>query len=74
MIDISIERMDELFEMWGSETIFPESEEWREDLSEEEARIVAIWDKGFHLGVQRLGNAILAIGDVQAKSLQPELS
>ena len=68
MIAISMERIDELFEMWGSETIFPESEEWREDLSEEEARIVAIWDKGFHLGVQRLGNAILAIGEAHVET------
>lgn len=56
---ITIERLDELYSLWCSETIFPDSEEWRDDLSDEESRIVDVFDRSFMHGVVRLGEDLL---------------
>lgn len=45
--------------LWCSETIFPDSEEWRDDLSDEESRIVDVFDRSFMHGVVRLGEDLL---------------
>lgn len=70
---ISSDRIDELYSLWGSESSDPDTQEWREDLSESEASLVASWDKSFSLGVRCLCERILQQETVQAKTLQPEL-
>lgn len=41
------ERKSELYALWGNETNDPETEEWREDLTQEEAAMVDEWDGVF---------------------------
>lgn len=56
---ISEERYDELSWLWGEESNDPETQEWREELTEDEAKLVASWDKAFNLGVKSLCEQIL---------------
>lgn len=43
---ISEERRQEIDRLFWAETNDPETEEWREDLTPEEAALVAEWDEG----------------------------
>lgn len=58
-MDINKQRYDELLYLWGEETNDPETQEWREDLTIQEARLVASWDKAFNLGVKSLCQQII---------------
>lgn len=56
------ERLCEMNDNWSAETNDPETETWRDDLTPEEARIVADWDVMCEVGIHRLCKAILAEG------------
>lgn len=43
---ISKERIAQMFENWGNETNEAWTEEWREELTDEEATLVDKWDAG----------------------------
>lgn len=58
-MEISKERYDYLLWVWGEETDDPETQEWREELTLQEARLVSGWDKAFNLGVKSLCQQIL---------------
>ena len=51
MPQISEARMIELADNWNAETNDPETEEWRDDLTPEEAKIIADWDQVFNVGM-----------------------
>lgn len=57
---ITEDRKAEMYEMFLSETNEPDSEEWREDLTEEEIALVDAWDEAFEGEYLRLCKAILA--------------
>ena len=59
MLSISSDRIDALFSLWDSETNEPDTLEWRDNLSESEASLVASWDKSFSLGQQDVCKCIL---------------
>lgn len=50
----SLVRIRELQESWEHETNDPETETWRDDLTPQEAQIVADWDDGFDHGLARM--------------------
>lgn len=50
----SLVRIRELQESWEHETNDPETETWRDDLTSQEAQIVAAWDDGFDHGLARM--------------------
>ena len=56
------DRISDLWENFCAETNDPESEEWRNDLTDEEARMVSDWDNRYNNGVLRLCEAILERG------------
>lgn len=56
---ITIDRKIEMYDSWLAETNDPESEEWRADLTEEEAALVDTWDEEFERGCLRLCKAIV---------------
>lgn len=56
---ISEERKAEMAELFYGETNDPESEEWRESLTEEELVLVESWDEAFERGLYRLCKDIL---------------
>ena len=56
---MTIERREELYELWSSETEAPETQEWRDHLSLEELDAVAQWDIGYARGVSRAVCTIL---------------
>ena len=51
---ISPERETALRDNWGSETNEPWTEEWREDLTDEERELVEKWDKTFEDAYERI--------------------
>ena len=53
-------RKEALLDNWNAETSEPESQEWREDLTEEEAALVESWDKKYSKGIYNLCSDILA--------------
>ena len=52
-IKMTEERKSELYALWGNETNDPETEEWREDLTPEEATMVDEWDGAVEAGYIR---------------------
>ena len=52
-------RRQELYDSWSAETNEPETEEWRDDLTPEEAALVDQWDAAFLAGYYKLCCAIL---------------
>lgn len=57
--NITEERYDCLSMCWAEETSDLDSMDWRDDLTEEESKLVASWDKAFNLGVKSLCQQIL---------------
>lgn len=47
-------RLRDLKENWEHETNDPETEEWRDRLTPQEAKFVAAWDDGFDFGLARM--------------------
>ena len=60
-MDISKLRYDELLILWGEETNDPETQEWREELTIWEARLVESWDRAAYIGVRNLCERILEL-------------
>jgi len=61
MPQISEARMIELADNWNAETNDPETQEWRDDLTPEEAEIIADWDNGYADGMHQLCQEIMAL-------------
>lgn len=58
-----LERQEVLRGLWDTETDEPETLEWRETLTAEEAELVAAWDEQAALGMGRLCKRVLeAVG------------
>lgn len=53
-LNISPEREEELIWLWDNETEEPETQEWREDLTADEAVYVEQWEKQFAIGIRSL--------------------
>lgn len=51
---ITDERIQEMQDAFWAETNDPATEEWRDDLTEEEAQIVARWDERVNAGITEL--------------------
>lgn len=58
---VSKEREKELFSLWESETNDPETEEWREELTEAESALVEAWDAKAEQGMSKLANDTLKL-------------
>lgn len=56
----SLVRIRELKEIWEHETNDPETEEWRDRLTPQEAKLVAAWDDGFDFGLARMAADTIA--------------
>ncbi len=56
---VSMERKMELQDLWGNETNEDWTQEWRDDLSEEELALVDQWDKQYDSGICRMRLDIL---------------
>lgn len=61
MPEISEARIKELTDNWNAETNDPETEEWRDDLTPQEAEIIADWDNGYAVGVHKISQDIMAL-------------
>ena len=61
MPQISEARMKELADNWNAETNDPETEEWRDDLTPEEAELIADWDEGYVVGLLAICQDIIAL-------------
>lgn len=53
-------RLRDLKENWEHETNDPETEEWRDRLTPQEAKLVAAWDDGFDFGLARMAADTIA--------------
>lgn len=58
---ISAERRAEMDDLFWAETNDQETEKWREDLTAEEAALVAAWDDRVSTAITNLAKDILAI-------------
>lgn len=56
--DLTQERRDHLYWLWSEETEAPETQEWRDDLTPEEAVYVASLDRGYRAGCTQIATAI----------------
>ena len=56
---ISKDRLEEIQWFYDNETNDPDTQEWRDELSEEEEALVDEWDKQYCNGVSALCSAIL---------------
>ena len=52
-------RIQELYDSWSAETNEPETEEWRDDLTADEAALVEQWDAAFAASYYKLCRAIV---------------
>lgn len=59
ILNVTAEREEELRSCFWNETNDPDSEEWREDLTEDEAAMVEQWDERSSNGFSRLAQDIL---------------
>lgn len=66
---ISPEREDEMYSWWLSENNDEISEEWRDDLTPEEERLVAVWDARYISGVEQM---MARIGELAIRREQAE--
>lgn len=58
---ITEERFDYLLWAWQEESEDPETQEWREELTEEEAKLVASWDRTARIEIRKLCERILEL-------------
>lgn len=61
MPEITEKRLKDMADDWNYETSDPETQEWRDDLTPEEARIVRDWDNGYAVGMHNLCRDIMAL-------------
>lgn len=57
---VTKERLEEMQDWFGAETNDPETEEWRYELTLEEAAIVERWDNAYEEGFANLVKALAA--------------
>lgn len=60
------ERKQQLYDLWENE-VTAEDEEWRDDLTEEEAAMVEEWDNQYDTGTASLASKIL---DAEGRRMQ----
>lgn len=53
------QRQEEMRELWNGESNDPETQDWRDELTANEAELVKTWDNLYESGVIRVGRAIL---------------
>ncbi|WP_312611332.1 hypothetical protein [Oscillibacter sp.] len=61
MPSITEDRLAELADNWNEETSDPETQEWRDDLTQDEAKIIDGWDMGYAVGIHKLCQDIIAM-------------
>lgn len=61
MPQISEARMKELADNWNAETNDPETQEWRDELTPAETKIIDDWDNVYAVGVHNLCQDIMAL-------------
>ena len=61
---ITKERFDYLLWAWGEESEDPETQAWREELTEEEAELVDSWDRCARIEIRKLCERILELTPV----------
>lgn len=67
--DVPQEREDELYWLWGNETEDEETQEWRDELTADEAALVGQWDKQYSTGFAKL---VEEIRRTEVAAAQPE--
>ena len=65
------ERKNELLWLWGEETNDPDTQEWRDELTPEEAAKVAEWDANAERGMGEMARRILELEEKQKR--QPSI-
>lgn len=66
-------RMEEIRQLWVSESEAPETQEWRDDLTPEELEYIDNLDNGYVTGVQHICTAILVRERVQQRYSPAEI-
>ncbi len=61
MPEISEARMKELADNWNEETSDPETQEWRDDLTPAETKIIDDWDQVLNVGMCRMRREIMRL-------------
>jgi hypothetical protein len=59
---ITKEREAELDELFGSESNDPETQEWRDGLTEDEQQLIDNWDDQYEKGILNIASRILGLG------------
>lgn len=70
----SLVRLRDLKENWEHETNDPDTEEWRDRLTPQEAKLVAAWDDGFDDGLAHMAADTLARSPRPTEHAQDDLS
>lgn len=52
-------REEYLHDLWDEETDDPETQEWREELTAEEQKVVDLWDDQYDVGMLKLCTAVV---------------
>ncbi len=76
VLNITAEREDELAWYWGNETNEVDTQEWRDELTADEAAMVAQWDKRYAKGFETLVQKIVDLEDsrnIPLNHYEPEL-
>lgn len=67
-MNITDERKEALLDCWDNETNEAETQEWRDNLTEEEAKLVAEWDMQYAKGMAGMCKQILELESQSSKS------
>ena len=67
-MNITDERKEALLDCWDNETNEAETQEWRDNLTEEEAKLVAEWDMQYAKGMAGMCKQILELELQSSKS------
>lgn len=76
VLNITAEREEELVWYWDNETNEADTQEWRDELSADEAAMVAQWDKRYTKAIGMLAQKIVDLEDSRNTPLnhhEPEL-
>ena len=66
-------RIEELRKLWNSETEFPDTQDWRDDLTPEELDYVSGLDKNYRHGILAMASAILVRKKVRQRFSPSEI-
>jgi hypothetical protein len=58
---ITSQREDDMYENWMAESNDPETEEWRDELTDDEQKLVDEWDRGYNTGIRKMCERILEL-------------